>query len=701
MTKGVFTMNRIILYGTLVLSLLCSMTSNAAGLLTAKSHPNQSIELSEQHVNVVIEDGYAMTRVKQVFQNSGTTDLEAIYSFPVPKKGAVAEFTLWIDGKPVTGEVFEKQAARKMYQEEKNAGRDVALTEQNGFKTFEVTVYPVRANQSTQIELVYYQPADVDSGIGRYVYPLEEGGVDEAALSFWDTDTRVTKAFSFSMLIRSGYPIDAVRLPNHPQATVNKINNNEWTVTIEERGKHTASVKKHRSDDVVILENQLIEAHPEATKLIQQQPTLSEAFKLENDLVVYWRHQSGLPGAIDLVTYKPDAGDKGTFMLVFTPGETMAPIQQGRDWNFVLDISGSMQGKFSSLVEGVSRSIKKMQPTDRFRIILFNSSAREMTQGYEAATPENISHYLNVLSQVQPGDGTNLFAGIKLGLGALDDDRASGIVLVTDGVANIGETNKKAFFSLLEKHDVRLFSFIMGNSANEPLLEPLARHSGGFAMNVSNSDDIVGRVMQATSKLGHAAFHDISVDIKGVKVKEVTPKRIGSLYRGQQLVMMGHYYGSGEANISLRAKLSGEQKHYQTTIQFPETSNNNPELERLWAYATIEQLSERMEDFAGEDHKQAITDIALEYGLVTDFTSMLVMREEQFTQRNVDRKNKRRVDKEQQAQQQRASQPVTSKQADKQKPMFSKPRPSFGGGGGSMTTWGLIGLLLVIGLRRR
>ncbi len=46
---------------------------------------------------MVIEDGYAVTTVDQVFHNPHATDLKAIYSFPVPEEAAVSEFTMWID----------------------------------------------------------------------------------------------------------------------------------------------------------------------------------------------------------------------------------------------------------------------------------------------------------------------------------------------------------------------------------------------------------------------------------------------------------------------------------------------------------------------------------------------------------------------------------------------------------------------------
>ena len=220
-------------------------------------------------------------------------------------------------------------------------------------------------------------------------------------------------------------------------------------------------------------------------------------------------------------------------------------------------------------------------------------------------------HYLSLLRKVSPNEGTNLYAGLKNGLNQLDADRASAVILVTDGVANVGQTKKQAFFELMENHDVRLFTFVMGNSANRPLLEPLARRSGGFALSVSNSDDIIGRVVQAKEKLSHGAFHDISVDIKGIKTSNITPRQPGNLYRGQQLIVMGHYMHGGSAEVKFKTKLSGTTKVSRTTIDFANKSNRNPELERLWAFASIQDLGERMEDFAGENYEQAITDIAL------------------------------------------------------------------------------------------
>jgi Ca-activated chloride channel family protein len=179
----------------------------AAGLMTPVDTGLPQLEIREHHVDVVIEDGYATTTVEQVFYNPNRTDLEAIYSFPVPQKAAVGEFTFWIDGQPVSGEVLEKAQAREVYEAEKQAGREAALTEQDGYRTFDIAVYPVRASDDVRIRLTYIQPAHVDTSIGRYVYPLEEGGVDEERLAFWNYQEDVRERFSFNLLFRSSWPV--------------------------------------------------------------------------------------------------------------------------------------------------------------------------------------------------------------------------------------------------------------------------------------------------------------------------------------------------------------------------------------------------------------------------------------------------------------------------------------------------------------
>ena len=123
----------------------------------------------------------------------------------------------------------------------------------------------------------------------------------------------------------------------------------------------------------------------------------SAVHRLDQDIVVYWRQAQGLPGAVEMIAHREQADGRGTFMLTVTPGDDLAPITQGRDWVFVLDQSGSMEGKYRSLVEGVNRGLASLNPEDRFRIVLFNKQAWEITTGFEHATAENVQHHISRL----------------------------------------------------------------------------------------------------------------------------------------------------------------------------------------------------------------------------------------------------------------------------------------------------------------
>ncbi len=233
-------------YMALAMCLFSLEPAMAAGLLTPTNSNLPALEIRDHEVTVTIEDGYAITRIEQVFHNPHAQDLEARYSFPVPEHGSVAEMTLWIDGKPVTGEVLEKKQARQVYEEEKKAGRDAGLTEKDSYKTFEAMVSPVRAGKDTRVRLVYLQPAYIDTGIGRYVYPLEEGGVDEEKLAFWTANDKVTNKFNFNLQIKSAYPVDAVRVPNHGSAVVKQHSAGEWNVHIGNQASQPAVAPEYK-----------------------------------------------------------------------------------------------------------------------------------------------------------------------------------------------------------------------------------------------------------------------------------------------------------------------------------------------------------------------------------------------------------------------------------------------------------------------
>jgi len=632
----------------LVLSFAAALPARAAGLLQPKDSALPPLQIKNHSVKVVINNGFAVTEVDQVFYNPHDQDLEAIYTFPLPKDASLSELSLWIDGAEVVGEVVEKERAREVYQEEKKAGRDTAVAEKRDYIAFDVYVSPVRAKADTRVRLLYLQPLEIDSGVGRYVYPLEEGNVDEAAQSFWNRLPQVHGTFSFDCTLRTSYPIDEVRAKGYENfAKVSQESADTWRV-----------------------------------QAVSEEGTVS----LEKDMVIYYRLAQDLPARVDLLSNREGDG-QGSFLMVITPGADLKPISEGVDWTFVLDISGSMQGKIAVAGDALGRSLGLLRSQDRFRIIVFADKAREITQGWTPVTPESVAEGQRAVLSLQTEGGTNLYDGFLQGLAGLEEGRTSAIILISYGGANVAPTENGAFLKLLDKKDVRVFTFVMGQGANQPLLGRLAEESNGFSMDVSNQDDLYGRIVQAKSKLAREALHGVRVEIDGVPVSELAPARLPSAYFGQQITLFGRYSKPGEATLRLRARISGAEKVWETKVRFPEQDGDYPELERLWALARISDIKKQLQDGGKESElRQAVVDLGTQYSIVTDYTSMVVVSEERFKELGIDRKNKGRVQKERGAREVRWQGQPKDPRADTTQPMFpgaSSPHVGSGGGGGA------------------
>ena len=375
------------------LFLLCALTvapgsAWAAGTLAAAGSGAVPMTIEEHDVRVVINNGFARTEVSQRFSNPNASELEALYTFPLPKDAALAELEISAGEHTITGEVLPRAEAETAYNEERDQGRQAGLATKEGHQRFEVRVAKVPAGQAVRVRFVYYQPLTVDTGVGRYLYPLEEGGTDDAAaLSFWTRNDKVEGPFRLRVDLKSVWPLAAVRSASH-QANAN--------LREEGKGHHVVEISE-------------------------------AAGSLGKDFVLYYRLADDLPGRVELVTHKAGPDKTGTFMMVLTPGLDLGPITSGADYSFILDVSGSMDAKIAALADAVVRTLGELRPTDRFRVVTFNSSARSLFRSWLPATEANVRKAAAKVKTLRADGSTNLYGGLGLGPTSALDTPAPGM----------------------------------------------------------------------------------------------------------------------------------------------------------------------------------------------------------------------------------------------------------------------------------
>ena len=632
------------------------------------------LHLRSHDVDLVINNGFATTTIDQVLDNPTDRELEATWSFPLPEEASLSELSMWIDETQVIGEVVEKQEAKRIYEEEKKAGESAALAEQNGFVNYRLAVSRVPARGEVKVRVVYFQPLDIDQGVGRYLYPLQNGNTDDENMdqSFWSMEKDVTGGMTIDVTLKTAFPIDGLYSPSHP------------TIATTQESAHLWSASWKGSGAV-----------------------------LERDFVLLYRLAEDVPARIELLTSRYADQGEGTFMAVITPGEDLEEITYGTDWMFVLDVSGSMRGgKLRVLRQGVIQAVGALRPEDRFQVIQFNNGHRALTRDWARPGSAEGSRALAAVHGLRAGGGTNIFGAPEAAYERLDADRPAAIILVSDGVANTGPHEYRDFIEMAKAHDGRLFTFVMGNGANERLLGDLASLSGGFAKSVSVQDEVGAHLMLARDRMSHEAMHGVRFSLDGATV--VHPEHLPSLYLGEQLVVFGRYRKSGPSELKVSARISGEEKTWTVLMELPEIDEANPELERLYALAAIADL-ERAKWLDGKSEgetKDGIIDMALAYSLVTDYTSMVVVAEGRKAAYGLGHRNADRRTREQDAARARAQvgnlvqiqtsgRPLAGPKAA-HAPSRAKRRRRVGGGGaiGPIELLGVMGLI-ALGVTRR
>ncbi len=599
--------------------------------------PQKQLQSVSHKVSVRITDGFAQTQVHQIWTNPNPQDLEATYELPLPKQAALSAMRIRSGETELEGEVQRKAQAEKTYQEEKDAGEDAGLAEQND-RHYRFRVARIPGNGQVSVKFTYSQPLTVDTGVVRYHYAISDATRQKSenkAADFWEP--------------KSVHPAHTVEL----EATVRSA----WEIT---------SVRVAGSND-----SKEPAKDPAGTWRAQ---VTSQTGK---DIVLYYKLAEDLPGRVEVHTYRSSTEKPGTFMAVLTPGVDLPLISEtGGDHVFVLDISGSMRATFHTLKSGVSRAIRSLTPLDRFQLLTFDTQVYPLTPSPLRGDSAGRQHGLQTVSNLSTRGGTDLYKALQAGLQAADTKRATHLVLVTDGQTNQGHTDKEAFAKLVRETDVRIHGFLLGKRANWPLMDTITKASGGQSYRVSESDDLGGVLLLAKEKLKSQALHDVKVSFRKTPVHDLTdvPAR---LFHGEQLVVFGRYDKPGVAELTLETRISGTPKQYTVRFDLPALDKELPELERLWAMARVEDLKRARDEGRTPEAQanEAIAALGVATQIVTDQTSMVLLSDSRFQARGIERKNQARLAIESTAQARRLSKPVRRRQIQTARRVFPKPAP--------------------------
>lgn len=537
------------------------------------------LAIKSHQVEVGINNQAAKTKIKQVFSNHSERDLEGTYIFPIPQGASITEFAMWMNGEKVEGEVVDAKQARRIYNDIVRQMRDPGLLEYAGCGLFRANVYPIPKHGDVKIEIVYEELLASDAGLISYRYPLKSERLSQQRL----------RGVSISVEIRSNVPIKSIYSPSHDIDSEN--NGDSAWCGFEDT--------KMRSD---------------------------------KDFVLYYTvSQDEL--ALNMLTHRLH-GEDGYFMMLLSPGEIEDEDKIiEKDVVFVIDRSGSMKGKkINQAKAAFEYCLRRLNQGDRFNVLSFSTGVDRMARELITFDRESCSRALEFIDGIEARGSTNIDEALRAALKFPHSKRPQMIVFLTDGLPTTGETNLASILTHVDEEnssDVRIFPFGVGYDVNTHLLDKLSDENRGSVSYITPDEDIEEKITSFFSKVSSPVLSNISLDFGDVRTSGVYPYNLPDIFNGEQLVVLGRYEGRGSETIVLTGYVGEEKKTFEFEGRFEKRERDNGFIPRLWANRKIAYLLSELK-LHGHDKELVDEIVALskEYGIVTPYTSYLVLEDE-------------------------------------------------------------------------
>ncbi|HMG74197.1 MAG TPA: VIT and VWA domain-containing protein [Pyrinomonadaceae bacterium] len=586
------------------------VTPGALQVIDPNGKPKALCPLKHTDVKAQISGFLSRVVVTQEFENPFKEKIEAVYTFPLPQNAAVDDMTMIVGERTVRGKILRREEAQAVYEAAKNNGQTASLLDQERPNIFTQSVANILPGEQIKITISYVETLKYEEGSYEFVFPMVVGpryvpGSPTAAQGNGfapDTNqvpdgSRVTPQpapegmraghdVSIDVTLDAGVPIDALDSKSHD-------------VTVERPDDRRALVRL--KDEATIPNKDFVLRYDVAGKKIEDA----------------------------LLTHSSDKG--GFFTLILQPPDrvTAADVTP-KELVFVLDTSGSMSGfPIEKAKETMKLALDNLYPYDTFNLITFSGDEHILFPEPVPATKDNLAKAQAFLESRTGGGGTEMMKAIKA---SMDPSDAQGhvriVVFMTDGYVG----NDLEIIGEVQKHpNARVFAFGIGNSVNRFLLDGMAKYGRGEVEYVALNDDGSAAARRMHERVRNPLLTDISIDWNGLPVADVYPKTVPDLFSAKPVVLTGRYTGNGRGTIRLKGKMAGRDFVREIPVDFS-SSQQHDVLATLWARTRIDDLMSQ--DFKGaqrgtmqDEVKQAVTQLGLDYRLMTQFTSFVAVEE--------------------------------------------------------------------------
>jgi Ca-activated chloride channel family protein len=552
--------------------------------------------------------GYISTvDVTQQFQNPFTQKIEAVYVFPLPQDAAVSEFVMTIGERKIRGIIREREEAKQIYEQAKAQGYNAALLTQERPNIFTQKVANIEPGKQIDVNIRYFNTLRYEDGWYSFVFPTVVG-------------PRFNPAGSAD-------PINAVARGSEPADAGKQVQ----YLRPNERSGHDISISVDIDAGVTVEEVKSLShvIRHQGLGTANMSVALNDADRVPNkDFVLKFR-VAGDRVKSNLMTWRGEDG-VGYFTLMLYPPQDLSSLQrQAMEMVFVLDCSGSMNGRpMEQSKAAMLRALMHLRADDTFQVIRFSEKATALGAAPLPVTDETRDQAAEYVRKLQGSGGTQMIEGVKAALDFPHDrDRYRVVTFLTDGY--IG--NEAQILAAVQERvgDARVFSFGVGSSTNRYLLERMAKIGRGTAGFLGLNDSGAEIMDLYFERISHPAMTHIDVDWGTMKVSDVYPRKLPDLFVGRPVIITGKFTGDATA-----IKVNGRAGSQAIAMDIaPNADDEHKAVAKVWARMRIADLADQLtwdnanaKDLAGD-----IFGTAMEHGLMSAYTAFVAVDASQVT----------------------------------------------------------------------
>jgi Ca-activated chloride channel homolog len=539
--------------------------------------------------------------VTQSFSNTTDNWQEGIYVFPLPENAAVDQMRLKIGERIIEGQIKEKQAAKKIYQQAKTQGKQAALTEQERPNIFTTSVANIAPHETIKVEIEYQQIVTYDNGVFSLRFPMVVGP------RYIPGKQRIEGFSGTGWAVNTNEVPDAARI-TPPVLKPGNDRKNKVAINI----KLDAGLALDKIDSPYH-EIEISKQSDQYEIILKQESTLAN-----RDFELTWQPDPSTAPKAALFTEQINSETYAMVMMVPPTVEQTETLN--REIIYVIDTSGSMGGQ--SIIQAraaLELALTRLKPGDRFNVIQFNSRTSKLFNRSELVSPSSLQQAINYVRSLNAGGGTEMATALNTALANQDDKNdLRQVIFLTDG--SIG--NEQALFEIIQQQlgRSRLFTIGIGSAPNSHFMQRAANFGRGTHTYIGKIDEVQTKMQALFEKIENPVLKDIKIDWTETDM-EIWPGKIADLYQGEPLLITAktkHKLGE--------IKVTGHVANniWASSLKLAGGKNRNG-ISTLWARNKIASLMEQKRDAEFESIKQTIIETALEHQLVSKFTSLVAV----------------------------------------------------------------------------